>query len=210
MPSVRTSAPRAVEPNLPAPLLRSGLLLLAMDDWKAAFGEEWDAVVLGTGMKECLLSGLLSVAGKKVLHLDRNDYYGGASASLDINQLFEKFQAGAPPSEAELGKLRDWAVDMVPKFIMAGGQLVKVLIHTKTANYMEFKAVDGSYCYRAPKARSSGEFGRVHKVPLTPKEALSSSMLSMLEKGRMGKFTMWVASIDCGKPEGFFEVRLRG
>jgi len=176
-----------------------------MDDWKAAFGEEWDAVVLGTGMKECLLSGLLSVAGKKVLHLDRNDYYGGASASLDINQLFEKFQAGAPPSEAELGKLRDWAVDMVPKFIMAGGQLVKVLIHTKTANYMEFKAVDGSYCYRAPKARSSGEFGRVHKVPLTPKEALSSSMLSMLEKGRMGKFTMWVASIDCGKPEGFFE-----
>ena len=38
-----------------------------MDDWKAAFGEEWDAVVLGTGMKECLLSGLLSVAGKKVL-----------------------------------------------------------------------------------------------------------------------------------------------
>lgn len=28
--------------------------------------------------------------------------------------------------EAELGKLRDYAVDMVPKFIMAGGQLVKV------------------------------------------------------------------------------------
>ena len=52
-----------------------------MDDWKAAFAEEWDAVVLGTGLKECLLSGLLSVAGKKVLHLDRNDYYGGASAS---------------------------------------------------------------------------------------------------------------------------------
>ena len=43
-----------------------------MDDWRSAFGEEWDAVVLGTGMKECLLSGLLSVAGKKVLHLDKN------------------------------------------------------------------------------------------------------------------------------------------
>ena len=28
--------------------------------------------------------------------------------------------------EAELGKLRDYSVDMVPKFIMAGGQLVKV------------------------------------------------------------------------------------
>ena len=50
-----------------------------MDDWKTAFAEQWDAVILGTGMKECLLSGLLSVAGKKVLHLDRNDFYGGAS-----------------------------------------------------------------------------------------------------------------------------------
>tara|TARA_B100000524_G_scaffold166679_1_gene85158 strand:- start:2830 stop:2934 length:105 start_codon:yes stop_codon:yes gene_type:complete len=28
--------------------------------------------------------------------------------------------------EAELGKLRDYMVDLVPKFIMAGGQLVKV------------------------------------------------------------------------------------
>lgn len=72
-----------------------------MDDWRSAFAEEWDAVVLGTGMKECLLSGLLSVAGKKVLHLDRNSYYGGASASLDIHQLFSKFQIAEKPSAPE-------------------------------------------------------------------------------------------------------------
>ena len=71
-----------------------------MDDWRSAFAEEWDAVVLGTGMKECLLSGLLSVAGKKVLHLDRNSYYGGASASLDIGQLFAKFGIAEKPSAA--------------------------------------------------------------------------------------------------------------
>jgi GDP dissociation inhibitor len=28
--------------------------------------QEYDAIVLGTGLKECILSGLLSVAGKKV------------------------------------------------------------------------------------------------------------------------------------------------
>ena len=55
---------------------------------------------------------------------------------------------------------------MVPKFIMAGGQLVKVLIHTGVANYMEFKPVDGSYVYRKS---SSG--GKIYKVPTTPKEA---------------------------------------
>ena len=69
-----------------------------MDDWRSAFAEEWDAVVMGTGMKECLLSGLLSVAGKKVLHVDRNNYYGGASASLDIHQLFGKFAGDEKPS----------------------------------------------------------------------------------------------------------------
>ena len=28
--------------------------------------EEYDVIVLGTGLKECILSGLLSVDGKKV------------------------------------------------------------------------------------------------------------------------------------------------
>lgn len=43
-------------------------------------------IVLGTGLTECILSGLLSVEGKKVLHMDRNDYYGGDSASLNLTQ----------------------------------------------------------------------------------------------------------------------------
>jgi len=49
--------------------------------------EEYDAIVLGTGLKECIISGLLSVDGLKVLHIDRNNYYGGASASLNLNQV---------------------------------------------------------------------------------------------------------------------------
>jgi RAB protein geranylgeranyltransferase component A len=38
---------------------------------------EYDVIVLGTGLTECILSGVLSVKGKKVLHIDRNDHYGG-------------------------------------------------------------------------------------------------------------------------------------
>ena len=38
--------------------------------------QEYDCIVLGTGLKECILSGLLSIEGKKVLHIDRNTYYG--------------------------------------------------------------------------------------------------------------------------------------
>ena len=43
--------------------------------------------MLGTGLTECILSGLLSVEGKKILHMDRNDYYGGDSASLNLTQV---------------------------------------------------------------------------------------------------------------------------
>jgi hypothetical protein len=42
---------------------------------------------MGTGLTECILSGLLSIEGKKVLHMDRNDYYGGESASLNLTQV---------------------------------------------------------------------------------------------------------------------------
>ncbi|GJM88613.1 hypothetical protein PR202_ga04693 [Eleusine coracana subsp. coracana] len=52
----------------------------------ATMDEEYDVIVLGTGLKECILSGLLSVDGLKVLHMDRNDYYGGDSTSLNLNQ----------------------------------------------------------------------------------------------------------------------------
>lgn len=49
--------------------------------------EEYDCIILGTGLKECILSGVLSVEGFKVLHMDRNSYYGGESASLNLNQV---------------------------------------------------------------------------------------------------------------------------
>ena len=43
---------------------------------------DYDAIILGTGLVECIISGLLSVNGKRVLHLDRNNYYGADTAAL--------------------------------------------------------------------------------------------------------------------------------
>jgi len=56
-------------------------------------------IILGTGLKECILSGVLSVEGLKVLHMDKNSYYGGESASLNLKQLFEKIQIGISTSK---------------------------------------------------------------------------------------------------------------
>lgn len=48
-------------------------------------------------------------------------------------QLYERFRPGQKPP-TKLGSSRDYNVDMVPKFIMAGGELVRVLVHTGVAS----------------------------------------------------------------------------
>ena len=85
--------------------------------------ETYDCIILGTGLTECILSGtvkkswhpvymhcvlsgMLSVSGKKVLHMDRNKYYGGESASLTpLEDLFTKFGLPAP-DQAQYGRGR--------------------------------------------------------------------------------------------------------
>jgi len=153
--------------------------------------EEYDAIVLGTGLKECIISGLLSSVEKlKVLHMDRNNYYGGASASLNLNQLWERFKPGQKPPPG-LGASRDYNVDLVPKFIMANGNLVKVLVTTDVTKYLEFKPADGSYVLTK---------GRVEKVPATDYEALRSPLLGLFEKRRARNFFLYVQEYDPKNP----------
>merc|ERR1712137_528560 len=115
-----------------------------LDIFSRNMDEEYDCIVLGTGLTECILSGMLSVSGKKVLHMDRNDYYGAESASLNLTQLYRKFRPGQEPPK-ELGRDRDWAIDLIPKFMMFNGELTKMLVHTDVTRYLEFKQIAGSY-----------------------------------------------------------------
>lgn len=151
--------------------------------------EQYDCIILGTGLKECILSGILSVEGKKVLHMDRNGYYGGDSASLNLNQLLEKFKKEPKDS---LGPSRDYNVDLIPKFIMSTGKMVEMLVKTDVTRYLEFKAVDGSFVVAE---------GKVYKVPSTSAEALKSSLMGILEKRRCGKFLEFVGDTDDKDPK---------
>lgn len=126
--------------------------------------EKYDVIVCGTGLKECILSGLLSKKGLKVLHIDRNPYYGGECASVNITNLYKIFRGGAEPPK-EYGHNRDWNVDLIPKFIMANGNLVKILLYTKVSLYLEWKCVDGSYVYQFRKGGLfSSDKGAIYKV----------------------------------------------
>ena len=131
----------------------------------------------------------------QVLHVDRNQYYGADSASLNLSNLFAKFNDGKQPEDRFfqiLGQNRDYNVDLIPKCIMACGKLVKMLLHTKVTRYLEFKSLDASYVYRS---------GKVYKVPATGGEALSSSLLGLFEKRRFRQFLVYLQGYDKDKVE---------
>ncbi|KAL6502429.1 hypothetical protein OROHE_024434 [Orobanche hederae] len=188
--------------------------------------EEYDVIVLGTGLKECILSGLLSVDGLKVhhvvrymnskdfvdpptsdyeldlrilllyneanvLHMDKNDYYGGESTSLNLTQLWKRFRGDDQPPE-QLGASREYNVDMIPKLMMANGTLVRVLIHANVTKYLHFKAVDGSFVYNK---------GKIYKVPATDVEALKSPLMGLFEKRRARKFFVFVQDFEESNPK---------
>lgn len=84
--------------------------------------DTYDCVILGTGLTECVLSGLLSVEGKKVLVLDRNDYQGEDCASLNIEALWKHMNEPGTPDKAKYGRSPDYNIDLIPKFLMARGK----------------------------------------------------------------------------------------
>eukprot|EP00798_Chlamydomonas_sp_ICE-L_P022391 gene22391-29500_t len=165
---------------------------------------EYDVIILGTGLKECTLSGLLSVSGLKVLHMDRNSYYGADSASLTLNQ---KFRPGEP-IPAALGASREYNVDMAPKFMMANGLLVKVLLHTDVVKARSTRSQHLTWrrssrpswaCLRSAEQGSSSR--KTHKVPASDMEALKSPLMGLFEKRRARIFFTYVQDYNPLEPK---------
>ena len=171
----------------------------------------YDVIVLGTGLKECMLAGLLAKfpkktpgeekkEGAKILQLDRNGYYGSDSASLNLTNLWKHFNKGEVPKQ--YGENRDWNVDLIPKYIMANGSLVKLLLKTNVSQYLEWKAVDGTFVYQYDKGGVfSKAKGVIHKVPATAGEAMKSSLMGLLEKNRFRKFMTFIQDYDAKDPK---------
>lgn len=65
---------------------------------------------------------------------------------------------------------------------MANGSLVKLLLKTNVSQYLEWKAVDGTYVYQFDKGGLfSKAKGVIYKVPVTASEAMSSSLMGFTE-----------------------------
>merc|ERR1712032_1506164 len=111
-----------------------------------------------------------------------------------MGNLFQKFKKREPTKEefAKHGSNRDWNVDLVPKFLMASGELVKLLIHTKVTRYLDFKVIDGSYVAKG----KSGKRFTVSKVPSSAGEALASPLMGFFQKNKLRNFLSWLQNVQ--------------
>lgn len=106
------------------------------------------------------------------------------------------FRPGQDPP-TEFGHNRDWNIDLIPKFVMANGKLVKMLLKTTVDKYLEWKTVEGTYVYQYSKGGffSSGG-GKIFKVPGNDSEALKSSLMGLWEKKRCKNFFVYLQDLD--------------
>ncbi|CAZ82808.1 unnamed protein product [Tuber melanosporum] len=180
------------------------------------FNEEYDVVIVGTGLTECILSGVFGAEGKKVLNIDQNSYYGRRSASLNVMEMWKKFRwsdeqrrveaertkaeeegkpvgASATPTGPEppaaFGKKpsewNQWHISLVPKFLMADGELTNILHKTGVTRYIDLLQVGGSYVVKG---------GLPYRVPSTRMEAMTSSLVSSFQKYYMQNFLQFIAN----------------
>ena len=112
-------------------------------------------------------------------------------------QLFKKynnFTAGTEPWK-KYGRANDWNVDLVPKLLMANGDLTNILVSTDVTRYLEFRQIAGSYVQQGTGSRAT-----VAKVPSSAAEALSSPLMGLFEKRRAKKFLEFVGAFEHDNP----------
>ncbi|XP_065207193.1 rab proteins geranylgeranyltransferase component A 1 [Planococcus citri] len=88
---------------------------------------EYDVIVIGTGMAESIVAAAASRIGKKVLHLDRNDYYGGMWASFNFDALQKWLEeCRKPASKTESPTVDKALVKEGETLILSGNQFSTV------------------------------------------------------------------------------------
>ncbi|KAF2177181.1 hypothetical protein K469DRAFT_378932 [Zopfia rhizophila CBS 207.26] len=131
-------------------------------------GTIWDVLIVGTGIQQSLLALALSRSGKKILHIDPNDYYGGAEAAFSLQEAEEwankvdagsssaayanisiskPEKAGSDASAPSLSFSRAYSLALSPQLIYARSSLIQYLVSSNVYRQLEFLAVGSWWVY---------------------------------------------------------------
>ena len=144
----------------------------------------------------------LARAGKSVVHVDRNAYYGGPQASLTstdlrawltehanqdfINDNNKKDDRIRRYSQVEvtgdiMAAMKSGSVDLHPRWLLCQSEMVKVLVDSNVGQYLEFKLIPCSYVRDL-------EGDRWQRVPHRKEDVFLDAHIDVLTKRKLMRF----------------------
>ncbi|KAK4892723.1 Rab proteins geranylgeranyltransferase component A [Elasticomyces elasticus] len=171
---------------------------------------DWDVVISGTGLPQSLLALSLSRSDKKILHVDRNDYYGGDEAALSLSETEEWAKKHAGESAAtytdavitqrdaqegggKLGFSRAYSLALAPHLIYARSSLLPAIVSSRTHSQLDFQAVGSWFTVTTDGSTSQS---RLTRVPSGREDVFRDDSLDLRAKRSLMKFLRFVASYD--------------
>ncbi len=163
----------------------------------------------------------LANSGKSVLHLDPNEHYGAAQASLTLDELGAWADALGKGEGASEGSYavnqrrrytdawhtpldpgltaarRAYALSLYPALLPSRGTLIQTLIDSGVSKYVGFRLLDGVAVWDGAEAQ---------RVPGSKEDVFKDKTVSLVDKRRLMRFLLFVAgdydSDDVLKGEG--------
>ncbi len=161
-------------------------------DAPAGSGRRYDAIVLGTGLQESLLSGVLASQGKRVLCLERRAQLGGETPCLDLKELLARALGDGSPLPKGVGDAADYAIDVAPKAALASSSELQLLVSSGLWRKMDWRRVHRSFIYR----RKDDGSPDVHRVPSNSEDLLKTRMMLPMDKARALQMYQWLEKFD--------------
>ncbi|KAI9194501.1 hypothetical protein LWI28_006592 [Acer negundo] len=167
----------------------------------------FDLIIIGTGLPASLISAASSAAGKSVLHLDPNPFYGSHFSSLSLPDISSFLNShSAPPfnthdenltlttrplfSDVEISNfapeildqhLRKFNLDLSgPRVLFCADKSIDLMLKSGASQYVEFKSIDASFV-------GDGD-GKLWSVPDSRATIFKDKTLSLLEKNQLMRF----------------------
>ncbi|KAL6710670.1 Rab proteins geranylgeranyltransferase component A [Coniothyrium glycines] len=185
---------------------------------------EWDVVIVGTGLQQSLLALALSRSDKKILHIDENEYYGGAEAAFSLQEAEQwaqrmigdaanaaftavsVVQAEATAQESAGSSLsfsRAYSLSLSPQLIYARSSLLGYLVSSRVYRQLEFLAVGSWWVYSVdaeherPAASSmTTRLGKLQKVPNGREDVFQDHDLDFKAKRALMKFLRFIGEYE--------------
>ncbi|KAF4635413.1 hypothetical protein G7Y89_g2682 [Cudoniella acicularis] len=166
---------------------------------------KWDVVISGTGLQNSLLALALSRSDKKILHVDQNDYYGGAEAAFSLQEVGEwvdKVQKDAlqpfrnatlwkadseNPESQKLSFSRAYTLTLSPQIIYTKSELLAQLVSSKVYRQLEFQAVGNWWIFAE---------GSLKRLPNGREDIFQDKSIDNRAKRSLMKFLKFVVDYE--------------